>query len=180
METFINPKKMIEDDSFSEKRRRTLGKLHISAIDPQIRDIIKGIEAVPYCYTVQSCHGHIIVESPDRSQVKRIDPESALPDNGLYQIAYLALVLENSESGRSLYQSMVDISLLDNDFIQFGSAEWFWKNQGFCNSYVIQVAPYRFRHLDRFNMSGAEAQKWLNSRELFLNEVKKRFGFVCE
>lgn len=150
----------------------------MSIIDPQIMDIIEGIMAVPHCFTLQSCYGHIIEQGTDGSRVKRIDPEPALPDNGLYQIAYLALVLENSESGRSLYQSLIDISLLDNNFIQFGSAEWFWKNEGFCNSYVIQVAPSGCRHLDRFNMSGEEAQKWLNSRALFFNELKKLFELV--
>ncbi len=175
METFINPKEMVADDDFPKKRADALRSLNIQTIDPQIRDIVEGIKDIPYCFTLQSCYGHIIEKSPDASQVNRIDPGPALPADALYQIAYFALVLENNESGRSLYQSLVDISHLDNDFIQFGSAEWFRENQGFCNSYVIQVAPYRCRNLDRFNMTSEEARKWCHARSLFLQELRYLF-----
>jgi len=179
METFVNPKEMVEDDRFSEKRANAIRHLSMSDIDPPIRDIIQGFKGMRHCFTIQSCHGHIIKQIQGGDRFKRIDPESGLPGNGLYQIAYLALALEYSEAGRQLYHGLEDISLLDDDFIQFGSAGWFWHTQGFCNSFVIQVEPDRFRHLDRFKMDRGEARIWLKIRELFFGELRKLLGLNC-
>ena len=174
METFINSKEMVKDNRFSVKRAEALRHLSMSDIDPKIRDIIEVFAKMRHCFTIQSCQGHIIEQSTGKDRVKRIDPESELPASGLYQIAYLALVLENSKHGRNLYQVLADISKLNNDFIQLGSAKWFWTTKGFINSYVIQVEPFRFRHLDRFNMDCEDAGKWLEARELFFKELRKR------
>ena len=172
METFIYPKEMVKDNAFMEKRSKEAAWLDLSTIDPQIKDIIKALQALPHCFSLQSCDGHIIEPRTDGGYLK-IDPDPESPATWLYQIAYLALVLENSPDGQTLYQHLAEIPRLDVDFIQFGSAEWFWNTQGFCNSYVIQVCPYKFRHLDRFTMSAEEAKKWINARDLFFHELKR-------
>ncbi|MBW1789362.1 MAG: hypothetical protein JRK53_22560 [Deltaproteobacteria bacterium] len=175
METYCKLKELVEDDRFSEKRANALEQICMSDIDPPIRDIIETFKETPYCFTIQSCHGHII-EQGDGNQVKRIEPESGLPENGLYQIAYVTLVLENSAPGREFYQALSDVSRLDEKFIQWGGAHWFWETQGHCNSYVIQVAPHRFRHLDRFNMDRTEGRQWLKARALFFKELRGLLG----
>jgi hypothetical protein len=96
----------------------------------------------------------------------------------LYQLAYLALVLENSPPGRELYEALNDIALLDIEFIQWGSADWFWKTQGQCNSYVIQAEPYRYKDLDRFSMDREEARKWLDAKALLFGQVRELLGLV--
>ncbi|MDY6952142.1 MAG: hypothetical protein SWE60_11565 [Thermodesulfobacteriota bacterium] len=89
METFTDPKEMVEDPRFPEKRAKALKELRMSHIDPPIRDIIEGFKAMGHCFTIQSCHGHIIEERLDGEQFRRIEPELGLPGQGLYQIAYL-------------------------------------------------------------------------------------------
>ena len=131
METFTKPQKMVEDKRFFEKRTHALKHLRIPTIDPPIRDIIEALKSIRHCFTVQSCHGHIIKQDPGGEVIERIDPELGLPETGLYQIAYLALVLEKSHNGRKLYRILSNLSLLDEHFFQFGSADWFWKTQGF-------------------------------------------------
>lgn len=178
METFTEPKEMVDDKRFFEKRARALKHLKMSTIDPPIRDIIEALTSIRHCFTVQSCHGHIVKQDPGGEVIERIDPELELPETGLYQIAYLALVLENSDNGRKLYRILSDLSLLDAHFFQFGSADWFWKTRGFCNSYVIQVEPYRFRHLDWFTMDRKEAKEWLDARNLFFGELRKQLKIM--
>jgi hypothetical protein len=177
METFTEPREMVEDLHFTQKRAKALKQLRMSHIDPPIRDIVEGFQAVPHCFTIQSCHGHIMERGPDGG-LGRIEPELGLPNQGLYQIAYFALVLENSEAGRKWYQALADLSLLDHEYIQFGSADWFWNSLGFLNSYVIQVEPHRFRHLDRFSMDRQEAQKWLSAKGLLFSELRKLLGLI--
>lgn len=160
METFIDPKEMIEEAGFSEIRAEILKNLHIPDIDPPIRDIIHTFRSFPHCVTIQCCHGHLLESSVDN-------------DRGLYQIAYLALMLENSPKGREYYNRLAKIAQLDTEFIQWGSAEWFWDNQGLWNSYVIQAEPYRFRHLDRFLMNPSEAMQWHEARTMLFQELRK-------
>lgn len=176
METFTSPKELVENDVFETERAKALARMDLSTIDYQIRGIIEAFKNMPYCFTLQSCYGHIIKQNPGSGHEKRIDPDPTSPAAGLYQIAYLALVLENCPAGHSLYLHLAEIPRLDPEFIQFGSAEWFWETQGFRNSYVIQVCPYRFRHFDRFAMFVEEARTWLSARELFFVELKKLCG----
>lgn len=181
METLTHPKEMVKDGSFAEKRTQALQQLRMSNIDPPIRDIIKDLKRLRHCFTVQSCHGHLIKQNKAGEIVQRIDPVAlGLPETGLYQIAYLTLVLENSQAGRQLFQYLSDISLLDDQYFQFGSADWFWNSQGFFNSYVIQVAPYRYRHQDRFCMDCKEAVRWLDARDVFFEEIRKWLDNLLE
>ena len=101
METFGKPRKMVEDERFSEKREQALKQLRISDIDPPISDIVKGFNEISWCFTLQSCHGHIIEQGPVENRVEKLEPESGLPESTLYQIAYAALVLENSGPGEN-------------------------------------------------------------------------------
>lgn len=176
METFIAAKEMVEDPSFEEKREKALKQFHMSEIDPQIRDVVNGFAQMEHCFTVQSCHGHIIEQDTDSKVIRRIDPEPELPETGCYQLAYLALVIENSVPGRELMRALAGLASEDEEFIQWGCAEWFWITQGHPNSYVIQVQPYRFRNLDRFTMEREEAETWLAARDRLFRKVRKILG----
>lgn len=169
---------MIADDRFAQKRAGALKHLRMSHIDPPIRDIVKSFKGIRACFTLQCCHGHIIHQKPGSGKSAFKDPASRPPVSGLYQLAYVALVLENSLPGRELYRGLADISGPDEDFIQFGSADWFWETKEFCNSYVIQVCPRRFRHLDRFKMDAGEARRWLAARAFLFKALRKMVGLV--
>jgi hypothetical protein len=74
---------------------------------------------------------------PVRSGIKEVE----------YRIAYLALCIEDSQQGRSLFQDLSEIASKNPEYIQFGSADWFWDRQ--VNSFAIQVEPARFMFQDR-------------------------------
>jgi hypothetical protein len=60
METFTEPKELIENPRYQEQRRQSLAGLSDDMIDAPIVDIINGLNKLPYCFTMQSCYGHFI------------------------------------------------------------------------------------------------------------------------
>ena len=105
----------------------------------RIEDIIRDVNLLPYCYTLQSCYGHFLYQGQS-------NPHSLTPlpvTNDItevdYRIAYIAMVIENSEEGRALLEDIKQLTDLNPYFIQFGCADWFW-NQN-VNSYALQVEP---------------------------------------
>ena len=174
METFGPPMEMVENKAFERKRQKAIEKLRLSEIDSDIRDIVSGFSRLPHCYTIQSCRGHIIEPGPEGGPVVKKEPGPDPPKSALYQIAYLAFVIEDSKPGRELQRFLAGLEGLDKDLIQWGSATWFWLDQDQVNSYVIQVEPYRYREMDRFTMNRPEALKWLEVRELFFDAVREK------
>lgn len=82
---------------------------------------------------------------PEAEDIRQVD----------YKIAYLAFCLNESPSGRELYRKLEDMTAINPDYIQFGSALWFWERQ--VNSYVLQVEPDRLKRRDRVRLSYREA-----------------------
>jgi hypothetical protein len=165
METFTEAKGFVENSGFKRQRQACLEKLDIRSIDAPIIDIVKGFSKLSYCFTLQSCCGHFIhtfqrdphnIEPlPQLDRIKKVK----------YRIAYIALCIANSDPGISLFKDLKRIPLIDEDYIQFGSAEWFWKRQ--VNSYAIQVEPKRHMKKDKIMIDYKEA--------LHLQETKNRF-----
>ena len=176
METFTAPIKMVEDSGFAHKRMQVLKGLTPGMIDPQILDVVQGFSRLPHAYTVQSCYGHLVHDGQAGRDAVMIDPGPDLPETGLYQIAYLAMVIENSGPGREFYERLAEIPKLNEKFYQWGSGTWFWENQGYLNSYVLQVEPIRFKHLDRFTMDRREAGEWLEARADFWGALRGLLG----
>ena len=87
-----------------------------------------------------------------------------------YRIAYLVLCLEDSKPGRELLGDLSTIASKDPEFIQFGSAEWFWERQ--VNSYAIQVEPERFMYQDRARVDFQEAKHIEMVRDEFFREIR--------
>jgi hypothetical protein len=58
---------------------------------------------------------------------------------------------------------------LDVEFIQFGSAEWFWNLHP--NTYVLQVEPRRFAMMDRATVGYAEACRLREVRDLLFGTL---------
>lgn len=170
METFTPPKEFVEHPRYLQDRQETLGALDLSAIDRPIVELIKGFALLPECFTLQCCYGHFLyAPGQDAHNLERLP----LEHGGLvtYRIAYLAFCLEHSPRGRSLHQSLALIPALDPDYIQFGSADWFWER---ClNSYVLQVEPLRFKNQDQAKIEHAEALHIENTRDLFYIRINE-------
>ena len=171
METFTDPKELMENPHYQEQRQKSLAGLSSVVIDAPIIDLITGFNKLPYCFTVQSCYGHFIYNNqkdpynfeplPVTDTIARVD----------YKIAYICLCIENSALGRGLLETLNEITAIDPENIQFCCAEWFWKRQ--VNSYALQVQPDRFKHKDRAILDYREALYIENIRNEFFVQLQE-------
>lgn len=145
METFTGAKPLVDHPSFLEDRRKSIAGLVLNGIDAPLRDLIDAFSRMTCCFTLQCCWGHFL--TPRSQDPHTLEPLAAFPVAGTveYRIAYLALCIENSDAGRRLMEDLGRIVSLDHEYIQFGSAWWFWERQ--INSYALQVEP--IRHADQ-------------------------------
>ena len=124
METFTAPKELTENPHFKGQRQKNLAALRNAIIDEPIREIIKGFNKSLYCFTMQSCYGHFLYNGqkyphnidhlPVKKTIFRVED----------RIAYLAFCIENSDSGRRLFEMLEEITDIDPQNIQFCCAEW--------------------------------------------------------
>ncbi len=154
LETFAEPKELTANPHYEEQKQKSLATFADAEIDASIIDIIKVFNNPPYCFTLQSCFGHFLYSGQENPA--NLDPLPATKTTSRveYRIAYIAFCLENSDQGRSLFEALKGITAIDPDYIQFCSAEWFWKK---VNSYALQVEPERFKHEDTAIIKSEEA-----------------------
>lgn len=81
----------------------------------------------------------------------------------------MAFCLESSQFGIELFNALSRIPEIDPDFVQFGSADWFWER--YLNSYVLQVEPARHMNKDQFIVEHSEAQHIQRIRDLFFTRI---------
>jgi len=174
LETYVDLKAFADNPGFKAQKQVSLDQYDRTTIDPPMVEIIEGFMKRPHCFTLQSCYGHFLYPG-------QTDPENtvALPVSGKitdvdYRIAYVALCIENNQSGRDLFGKLGKIQAIDTDYIQFGCADWFWKNQ--VNSFVIQVEPERYKKKDRMIIGYTEARHIERVR----NDVLKRFRKIVK
>lgn len=170
METFGAPKALVANPDFAAQRRRSLAGLTDGMLDAPIRGLIRRLNGLPHCFTLQCCYGHFV-------HAAQSDPHSLAPLStaaGLsrvtYRIAYVALCLDATAQGEQLLETLKRLPRLDPDNIQFGSAEWFWQQQ--VNTYALQVEPERFKFQDQAVLEGPEALKIERLRTLFFERFK--------
>lgn len=155
METFTAPRAFVKNPHYHNQRREFLRKLDLSSIDPPIIDLVRDFSKLQYCFTLQSCFGHFLY--PGNRDPVNLEP---LPlADGIesidYRIAYLAICIEDSILGKELFDNLVEIPSIDPEYIQFGSADWFWERQ--LNSYAMQVEPIRHMTRDKCHIDYGEA-----------------------
>ena len=146
METFTELKALVENPHYQVQKQKILFDLNDGMIDIPIVNLIKGFNKLPYCFTLQSCYGHFVYNS--KKKTHNLDP---LPSKEMiakveYRIAYVAFCIENSASGKGLFEALKEITAIDPENVQFCCAEWFWKRH--INSYALQVEPDRFKTKD--------------------------------
>ena len=165
METFITEKGLVSNPHFHNQRQKALNDLHQAIIDEPIVDLITKFATLPYCFTLQSCFGHFLLN--DQSDPHSIESLPPLDQEFevQYRIAYIAVCVQDDPAGRLLLDNLRELCLLDPLNIQYGCAEWFWERQ--VNSYVVQVEPERHKTKDRCVISYQEA--------LYLEGVRNQF-----
>lgn len=172
METFTDLKELSENPDYQSQKQKILSDLNDDMIEMPIVGLINGFNKLPYCFTLQSCYGHFVYNG--QKDTHSLDP---LPAKGIlakveYRIAYIALCIENSASGRGLFEALKAIADIDPKIIQFGCAEWFWERQ--INSYALQVEPDRFKRKDTVILDLNESlhiEKTRNTFFIRLNEL---------
>ncbi len=168
METFTKPREFVENPRYLEDRQVFLSTLDIRKIDQPIMAIVEKFAMLPYCFTLQSCYGHFLYSSEQDTHNLSYLPTR---DVGLvtYRIAYMAFCLENSQSGIALFNDLSRLTEIDPDFVQFGSADWFWER--YLNSFVLQVEPARHMNKDQIIVEHSEAQHIQHIRDIFFTRI---------
>jgi len=165
METFSATKALVENPHYMTQREQSLRELDINAIDAPIKEMIRSVTKIPYCFTLQCCYGHFLYAGQENRHNIELLPVSDNITAIEYRIAYVAVCIENSRLGKELLGRLEQITAIDPEYIQFGCAEWFWTRQ--VNSYALQVEPQRFKQKDSCLVAYKEA--------LHLEKVKQSF-----
>lgn len=169
METFTEPRAFVKNSHYHKQRRESLQKLDLSNIDPPIIDIVRGFSKLQYCFTLQSCYGHFLYPgNRDPDNIKPLPVENGI-ESVEYRIAYLAICIEDSIHGKELFDNLGEIPSVDQEYIQFGSADWFWERQ--LNSYALQVEPMRHMTRDRCRIDYKEALHVEKIRNQFFEQL---------
>jgi hypothetical protein len=169
VETFTEARLFVENPLFDDQRRAALSELDLATIDRPIVEIVKGFAKLPYCFTLQSCFGHFLYAGQDDERCIDRLPLNVAIEVVEYRIAYIALCIEDSAPGKTLFDEMQAIAATDPENIQFGSADWFWERQ--LNSYALQVEPREHMFKDRCHIDYRQALRVEQVRNRFFEEL---------
>ena len=168
METLAEPRPLVTSSHYSRDRHDTLMRLDSRSIDAPILELITAFNTLPCCFTLQSCYGHFI-STPDQDD-RSCEPVPRHHGGPVrYRIAYVAVCLENTEAGRALHDSLGQLAASDPEYVQFGSADWFWQRH--VNSYALQVEPIRYMRMDEAVLDHAEALRVQERRNLLFTDL---------
>lgn len=148
MKTFTNPKPFTSHPGYVSDREKTLRELEKEirngSIDPPLLPMIRECITVPYFFTVQCCFGHF-VHDMEKDTENLISPSMYKDKIEIvrYRIAYFAICIQNNIQGREMFSDLEKLAAGNPDYIQFGSADWFWER--IVNTYCIQLEPERFK-----------------------------------
>lgn len=171
METFTGLKDFGHNPHYSKQRQKALINLDMGTIDAPIVELVEGFTKMSYCFTLQSCFGHFLYSGQKDEKSTKPLPVSKKITDVEYRIAYIALCFEDSDAGRQLFHALSRVPAIDPDFIQFGCAEWFWKDH--VNSYALQVEPERYKTKDRCLVGYQEALHIEKTRNEFFTEIRR-------
>jgi hypothetical protein len=178
LETYAEPKELVQNPRYQAERQKVLGSLSDGMIDEPIIEIVNGFNRLPYCYTLQSCFGHFVYNGQDDRHDLESLPLTDTIARVEYRIAYVAFCIENSASGRRLLEDLKGITATDPENIQFCCAEWLWKRH--VNSYGLQVEPDRFKRKDTAVLDYKEALQVEKIRNEFFIRLDELLGNIME
>ncbi len=67
METFTEPKELVENPHYQDQRQKSLAHLSDEMIDVPIIELIHAFNKSNYCFTLQSCYGHFMYNGQNDS-----------------------------------------------------------------------------------------------------------------
>ena len=169
MESFAPARAPVENPLFQKQKRQWLAELTPGILDEPLVAIVNALNALSYCFTLQSCCGHFLC--PGQKDPRNLDPLPHTRSSAMvtYRIAYLAFCIQGGAAGKRVLDSMSQIAASDPANIQFGSPGWFWKRQ--VNSYALQVEPLRFQDQDRVVLDYGEALQVQQVRNRVLGQL---------
>ena len=165
METFIELKPFVLNPDFQQQRMISLSKLDLNFIDQPVRELIKKISEIDFCFTLQSCYGHFLYRDQQDKHSTDPLPHSVIPGDIEYRIAYIAFCIDHTEKGKKFLRDLKQLKSIDKNYIQIGCADWFWDQQ--VNSFVLQVEPERFKNQDKCLIEYHEG--------IYLENVRNKF-----
>ncbi len=160
----------MDSPGYVRDRKMSVSALDLAAVDDPIKDIVTGFAALPHCFTLQCCYGHFIRGSEDDRHSCEPIP-LGFSGSVTYRIAYIAFCLENSRRGQALQQSLARLPAVDPDYVQFGSADWFWER--WVNSYALQVEPKAHQRKDEVILEAGEARYTQAVRDRFWEDLRQ-------
>jgi len=170
LETFTEPKELVENPHYRDQRQKCLAGLSDDVIDEPIIELVNALNKLSYCFTLQSCYGHFIYSGQNDPHNLEPLPITNTIARVEYRIAYIALCIESNDWGRLLFNALKEITRIDPENIQFCCAEWFWKRQ--VNSYALQVEPDRLKFEDKAILDYEEALRIEKIRNDFFVQLK--------
>jgi hypothetical protein len=171
LETFTEPKELVENPYYQDQRQKCLAGLNDDMIDEPIIELINAFNKLPQCFTLQSCYGHFTYKGQSDPYNLEPLPSTHNIDRVEYKIAYIAFCIENNSIGRTFLCALNEITLIDPENIQLCCAEWFWKRH--VNSYALQVEPDRFKSEDKAILGYQEALKIETLRNEFFAKLRE-------
>jgi hypothetical protein len=170
LETFAEPREIVENPRYERDRRRVMSAFESQSIDSPILDVIQELAGLPHCFTLQSCYGHFVYAAqPDPHNLAVLPAEDVGPVR--YRIAYVALCIEQGAAGGRLRRALGEIPTIDPEYVQFGSPGYFWDR--FPNSYALQVEPERFMLEDAAVIGHREALHVQRVRDRFFQRLRE-------
>ena len=176
METLTEARPLVPNPNYGLDRQEALeglrAELAKGSIDEPTIDVLEQFARLPCCYTLQSCYGHFMIEPcvEDRN-AKRVVDIGGTGTTLHYRIAYIAFCIQDSAQGRALLEELKAVAGIDSDYIQFGSADWFWKMCA--NSYVLQVSPRRSAYEDSCEVDKEDALRIERARDEFFEKLRQ-------
>lgn len=93
METFTEPKDLAVNPNYKKQRQESLAEHADVVIDGPIIEMISGFNELPYCFTLQSCHGHFLYKGHEDPCNLDPLPVTNTIDIVEYKIAYIVFCI---------------------------------------------------------------------------------------
>ena len=174
METFTHAKPFTRHPGYAadrEKAHRELAEEMIrGSIDTPLLPLIREWIPIHHCFTVQCCFGHFVHDlEPDTENLVPPSRYKGKIETVRYRLAYVAVCIQNNSHGKEMFADLEDLAADNPDYIQFGSADWFWER--LVNTYCIQLEPERLKNADSGVITLDEALHLETLREHFFQRL---------
>ena len=174
METFTPARPFTRHPGYLSDRKKAHRELEreilMGSIDAPLLPIIQECFLITHFFSIQCCYGHFVHNlQPDTENLVPPSHYKGKIETVRYRLAYLAVCIQDNIQGNEMYSDMEKLAADNPDYIQFGSADWFWERM--VNTYCIQLEPERLKNKDSGVIPMEEAVHLEMLREDFFNHL---------